>query len=185
MERTTDLTSAATAGATDPLRELLARPVGRRWLLKIAGGAALGLAGAGGTWVPTASVEEIAMEHRSLLTPEEAQAYFWHVMDFNLFPMYTWQYSGETTSANDAFLDLLGFTRAEYEAHGINWRERTSPDYLPQDTDAEAKLQRTPAYSHEKEFIRKDGTRVRVRIYDGTRPGEPTKGVGIAWPIAK
>ena len=23
------------------------------------------------------------------------------------------------------------------------------------------------------------------RLYDGTRPGEPTKGVGIAWPIAK
>jgi PAS domain S-box-containing protein len=67
--------------------------------------------------------------------------------------------------ANDAFLDLLGYTRVEMLAGHIRWSEITPPEYGELDQRAIARLLETgvcPPF--EKEYLRKDGRRVPIVI---------------------
>jgi formate hydrogenlyase transcriptional activator len=67
--------------------------------------------------------------------------------------------------ANDAFLDLLGYTREDLQAGRLHWPELTPPEYAPLDELAHEEGLRFGACTpFEKELIRKDGTRAPVLI---------------------
>jgi PAS domain S-box-containing protein len=67
--------------------------------------------------------------------------------------------------ANDAFLDLMGYSRAEMLAGDIRWSEITPPEYAEADARALQELMDTGVVRpFEKEYIRKDGSRVSVVI---------------------
>ena len=67
--------------------------------------------------------------------------------------------------ANDAFLDLLGYTRAEMLAGQIRWSEITPPEYDDLDQRAIAQLLDTGVCQpFEKEYLRKDRRRVPIVI---------------------
>lgn len=68
--------------------------------------------------------------------------------------------TGCLTDANDAFLDLMGYSRAEVEARELTWQKLTPPDYVEA---SEAEIRKFQASGrvgpYEKEYLRKDGTR--------------------------
>ena len=67
--------------------------------------------------------------------------------------------------ANDAFLDLVGYTREDLQAGKLKWPDLTPPEYLPLDELAHEEGLRFGACTpFEKELIRKDGTRVPVLV---------------------
>jgi formate hydrogenlyase transcriptional activator len=67
--------------------------------------------------------------------------------------------------ANDAFLDLVGYTREDLQAGRLNWPDLTPPEYAPLDELAHEEGLRFGACTpFEKELIRQDGTRVPVLI---------------------
>jgi formate hydrogenlyase transcriptional activator len=67
--------------------------------------------------------------------------------------------------ANDAFLDLVGYTREDLHAGRLNWADLTAPEYAPLDELAHEEGLRFGACTpFEKELVRKDGTRVPVLI---------------------
>ncbi|HEY8104996.1 MAG TPA: PAS domain S-box protein, partial [Gemmatimonadales bacterium] len=67
--------------------------------------------------------------------------------------------------ANDAFLDLLGYSRDEMRAGVIQWGGMTPPEFADADTRALRELRETGVVRpFEKEFLRKDGSRVPVVI---------------------
>ncbi len=67
--------------------------------------------------------------------------------------------------ANDAFLDLVGYTRDDLLAGRLRWPELTPPEYTPLDELAHEEGLRFGACTpFEKELIRKDGSRVTVLI---------------------
>ena len=67
--------------------------------------------------------------------------------------------------ANDAFLDLVGYSREDLLAGRLNWPDLTPPEFTPLDELAHEEGLRFGACTpFEKELIRKDGTRVPVLV---------------------
>lgn len=72
---------------------------------------------------------------------------------------------GGIEDANDEFLRIVGYSRAELQAGQLRWTEMTPTEYLLIDdermAEAEARGACTP---YEKEYFRKDGSRVPVLV---------------------
>ena len=67
--------------------------------------------------------------------------------------------------ANDAFLELVGYSREDLQAGRLHWPDLTPPEYAPLDELAHEEGLRFGACTpFEKELIRKDGTRVPVLV---------------------
>jgi PAS domain S-box-containing protein len=76
--------------------------------------------------------------------------------------------------ANDAFLDLIGHSRADLEAGRLSRQGLTPPEWAPRDADALQQLRRAGAFrTYEKEYLHADGHRVPVLVggaVTGRRP---------------
>ena len=71
----------------------------------------------------------------------------------------------QVTEANDAFLELVGYSREDLLAGRLHWADLTPPQYLALDELAhEEGLRFGACHPFEKELIRKDGNRVPVLV---------------------
>src|SRR5579864_2016170 len=69
------------------------------------------------------------------------------------------------TEANDAFLRMVGYSREDFAAGRLQWLDLTPPEYSALDEVAHDEGLRFGACTpYEKEFLRKDGTRVPVLV---------------------
>ncbi len=69
------------------------------------------------------------------------------------------------TDANDAFLEMIGYSREDVQAGLVNWRVMTPAEFLPADMRALEEIrQRGACTPFEKEYIRKDGSRVPILV---------------------
>lgn len=69
------------------------------------------------------------------------------------------------TDANDVFLQVVGYTREDLEAGRLVWHGLTPSEYASRDEDALAELlERGNATPYEKEYFRRDGSRVSILI---------------------
>ncbi|MDP9900744.1 PAS domain S-box protein [Variovorax ginsengisoli] len=76
-----------------------------------------------------------------------------------------WEIGGLITEANDRFLRMVGYTRDELLAGQVSWSALTPLAYRSLDEEALAQLNSEGVGNpYEKEFIRKDGTRIPVLI---------------------
>ncbi|MEO7996171.1 MAG: PAS domain S-box protein [Gemmatimonadaceae bacterium] len=90
---------------------------------------------------------------------------FRRLVDSNAQGVMFWNSLGQISGANDAFLGIIGYTREDLESGNINWQLMTPPEYDELDRRALAQIAATGNCTpFEKEYIRKDGTRVPVLI---------------------
>jgi PAS domain S-box-containing protein len=103
---------------------------------------------------------------------------FRRLVDSNAQGVMFWNTKGEITGANDAFLRIVGYTREDQDAGRIGWMARTPPEYAHLDRysleELAAKGICTP---FEKEYIRKDGSRVPILLGAATFEDSPDEGV--------
>lgn len=85
---------------------------------------------------------------------------------------------GNVNEANDAFLELSGFTRQDLYAGVLRWTDLTPSQYSDVDKQAIEDLRKTGIFApYEKEFVCKDGSRIPVLIGGPLIEGEEDQAV--------
>jgi PAS domain S-box-containing protein len=85
------------------------------------------------------------------------------LVDANIIGVATCDADGRILDANDAYLDMLGYSRDDLTSERIGWRELTPPEWKDVSMNAVAEIQATGRCAvFEKEYFRKDGTRVPI-----------------------
>ena len=73
--------------------------------------------------------------------------------------------SGELIFVNDAYLEIVGYSREDFENGLLKWNEITSPKFHQEDRKSiEKAREKGKSKQYEKEYIRKDGSRVPVLV---------------------
>jgi PAS domain S-box-containing protein len=98
---------------------------------------------------------------------------------------FHWDLDGSIFEANDTFLEMLGRTREELERGELNWRRMTPPEWNEQDhRDMQTLLQEGVSGLMEKQYLRKDGSRVDVIRGGAVFEGESRRGVTVVVDIS-
>ncbi len=114
----------------------------------------------------------------------ESETRFNRLADTNLMGFIAWTLSGGITDANDAFLQMIGYGRDDLESGEIQWRDLTPAEYDEVDATAvQELLQFGTNTPFEKEFIRKDGSRVSVILGSTFLERSQTRGVSFILDI--
>ncbi len=93
-------------------------------------------------------------------------------IDSNIVGVIIATADGKIIEANDYYLTMLGYTRKEFQSGKVDWRANTPTDWLPADEKAIKQSREGGTCSpYEKEYRKKDGTRVPVLVAHTLLPG--------------
>jgi PAS domain S-box-containing protein len=113
-----------------------------------------------------ASQAAISLENARLYGDlQEREAKIRHLVDANIIGIIIWDFDGGIIEANDTFLRMLGFDRSDFLRGDLNWIELTPPQWRGRSAEALQSLKKTGTIKpYEREYFRKDGSRVPVLI---------------------
>jgi PAS domain S-box-containing protein len=129
----------------------------------------------------------ISLENTCLYSDlQERVAKFRRLVDSNIIGIFIWDFDGHILEANDAFLRIVGYDRDDLVAGRVLWKELTPPEWR----DADARLIEEHKMSgslppFEKEYFRKDGSRVPVLIGVATFDGPRDQGVAFVLDLTE
>src|SRR5499426_2133466 len=106
--------------------------------------------------------------------------------DSNILGICIWNIDGTVVSANDEFLRMLQYDHEDVAAGRLNWAELTPVEWREGADRAVAALRATGSFQpFEKEYLRKDGTRVPVLIGGALFEGGGNQGVAFALDLTE
>jgi PAS domain S-box-containing protein len=121
-----------------------------------------------------ASQAAIALENASLYRQvEEREGKIRRLVDANIIGTFIWKAAGPSieandimvVEANDAFLDMLGYDRADLAAARLSRFTLTPPEWYEYESQRVGQVRMTGSVlPFEKEYLRKDGGRVPVLV---------------------
>jgi PAS domain S-box-containing protein len=117
-----------------------------------------------------ASQAAISLENSRLYRDlAEREAKIRRLVDSNIIGIFIWDFDGRILDANDAFLRMVSYDRKDLVAGRIRWAELTPPDWRDRN-NARIATSRTSGHfpPYEKEYTRKDGSRVPVLMGGAT-----------------
>ncbi len=116
----------------------------------------------------------------------ESEERFRRIYDSNMIGIAYWDPSGGVADANDAYLNMVGYARQDLEAGVVRWSEMTPPEYTHLDEWGMQEIREQGFCSpYEKEYIRKDGTRVPILLGGAFLEGEEQTGISYAIDITE
>jgi PAS domain S-box-containing protein len=135
-----------------------------------------------------ASQAAISLENTRLYRDlEEREAKIRRLVDANIVGIFTFVVEGRIIEANDAFLNIVGYDREDLVSGRLSWMDLTPPEW--RDRDARKWL---PEYRRtgilapfEKEYFRKDGSRVPVMIGVAAFEGSGNEGVAFVLDLSE
>ncbi|MEW6341963.1 MAG: AAA family ATPase [Pseudomonadota bacterium] len=135
-----------------------------------------------------ASQAAIALENASLYRDlAEREAKIRRLVDANIVGILIWDIEGRILEANDAFLRIVGYDRNDLLSGGLRWTDLTPPEWLERHTREwmpELRAAGTvPPY--EKEYFRKDGSRVPVLAASAMLEQSGNQGVGFVLDLSE
>ena len=106
------------------------------------------------------------------------------LIDANIMGIFIWHLDGRIVDANEAFLRIVGYGRDDLSSGRLRWRELTPAEWRTADDRRVAELEATgTAQPHEKEYFRKDGSRVPVLVGAATFEGMSDEGAAFVFDL--
>jgi len=112
------------------------------------------------------SAAAISLENSRLYRDlQEREAKIRRLVDANIVGVLISNLEGPIFEANDAFLQMVRYTRGDLTSGRLRWTEMTPPEWQPVTERAVAQLRATGTCEmYEKEYFRSDGSRVPVLV---------------------
>jgi PAS domain S-box-containing protein len=113
-----------------------------------------------------ASQAAISIENTRLYRDlEQREAKIRRLVDANIIGICISTRDGDLMEANDAFLRIVGYDREDLVARRVRWMDLTTPESHDRTAEALTELEHTGTIQpFEKEYFRKDGSRVPVLV---------------------
>ncbi|OWY65111.1 histidine kinase [cyanobacterium TDX16] len=110
-------------------------------------------------------VSDITESRRLDAALRASESRFQRLAETNIVGVILTKLSGEILEANQAFLQMVGYTQQDLKAGKLHWQKMTPPEYAEQNRLVIEQLRTAGSFNYyEKEYIRKDGTRVPVLL---------------------
>jgi len=97
-----------------------------------------------------------------------------------------WNLEGAITAANEAFLHMVQYAREDIASGRVRWTDLTPAEWRGRDERAVAELQASGVFQpFEKEYFRKDGSRVPVLLGGALFEGSENEGVAFVLDLTE
>jgi len=131
-----------------------------------------------------AAREKAEAEVRELASGLEAKIR--RLVNANIIGICIWNVEGRIIEANEAFLRIVGYDREDLLLGQVSWREVTPDKWRAADEQALAQLAATGVCEpFEKEYFRKDGSRVPVLVGGALLEGSGSDGVAFVLDLSE
>ena len=134
-----------------------------------------------------ASQAAISLENTRLYGDlQEREAKIRRLVEANIIGIVIWNLEGRIIEANEAFLRMVGYGREDLVSGRVSWREVTPDEWRAADEQALAELAATGICEpFEKEYFRKDGSRVPVLVGAALLEGSRDEGVAFVLDLSE
>jgi PAS domain S-box-containing protein len=108
------------------------------------------------------------------------------IVDSNIIGICVWNLEGDIIEANEAFLHMLKYSREDLISGRVRWTDLTPAKWRDRDERAVAELKATgTAQPFQKEYFRKDGSRVPVLLGAAMFEGSGNEGVAFVLDLSE
>jgi PAS domain S-box-containing protein len=117
---------------------------------------------------------------------QEREAKIRRLVDSDIIGIVIWDLDGRLIDANDAFLRMVQYDRADLQA-GLRWLDMTPPELQGEHVRNELNELRETGklQAREKEYLRKDGSRVPVLVGAARFEGQSAQGVAYVLDLTE
>jgi PAS domain S-box-containing protein len=117
---------------------------------------------------------------------QEREVHIRRLVDSNIIGILFWDAHGNISYANEAFLSMTGYTRQELVSGAVSWKDMTPTEYHVDDAQRIDQLRLSGQLPpREKEYFRKDGSRVPVLIGSAMLEGSPDQSISFVLDLTE
>ncbi len=128
--------------------------------------------------------EKAEAEVRKLASGLEAKIR--RLVEANVVGIVMWNLQGAITEANEAFLHMVQYAREDIASGRVRWTDLTPAEWRGRDERAVADLKASGIFRpFEKEYFRKDGSRVPVLLGGALFEGSANEGVAFVLDLTE
>jgi PAS domain S-box-containing protein len=134
-----------------------------------------------------ASQAAITLENTRLYQDlAEREAKIRRLVDANIIGIVIWTIEGSILEANDAFLRIVGYDRADLISGRLRWKDLTPPEWREDDERHVMEVATSGSLQpFEKEHFRKDGSRVPVLVGLAALEQDGSQGVAFVLDLTE
>jgi PAS domain S-box-containing protein len=134
-----------------------------------------------------ASQAAVSLENTRLYRDlENREAKIRRLVEANVVGIFMWNLEGAITGANEAFLRMVQCDREDLASGRVRWRDLTPAEWYDRDERATAELKVSGVFQpYEKEFFRKDGSRVPILLGGALSEGTGNEGVAFTLDLSE
>jgi two-component system, cell cycle sensor histidine kinase and response regulator CckA len=128
-------------------------------------------------------IEDITEARQSHEALARSEARLRRLVQSDVIGVLFWDLAGTIKNPNNALLEMLGYSHEELTQ--VTWTEITPAEFRHADAEAIRQVRETGVFrGYEKEYIRKDGTRIPVMVGGALFEGGSTEGVAFVLDLS-